>query len=185
MGISTPPPWAELARHFADLRDGSHGGEESRAGKEAAFVRAVDLLDAPATHVLADMDTHLLHGTGCIRATGPRRGDDGGLVATWLLTWPEQLAAHLAPVSVVATFGAGFHHPHLRGTTVGEWPLNVDSSEQANELVPTLRAVAGAELHNLVFLAGGDWRIIPVTNRGIGDDVRAARRTGSVSGPTG
>lgn len=36
---------ALLLRHFADLRDGSHGGAVTRQDKEALFAAAVDLLD--------------------------------------------------------------------------------------------------------------------------------------------
>lgn len=64
-------------------------------------------------------------------------------------------------ISLIATYGAGFHHPHLRGATTGEWPLNVAEPEHAEELVPTLRAIAAADIHNLVFQVGGDWRIVP------------------------
>ncbi|WP_193318805.1 hypothetical protein [Nonomuraea phyllanthi] len=42
---------------------------------------------------------------------------------------------------------------------VGEWPLNVADEEQAAELVPTLRALAVADLRNLVFQR--DRRIVP------------------------
>jgi hypothetical protein len=40
----------------------------------------------------------------------------------------------------------------------GDWPLNVFTPEQAAEL-PTLRAIAAADVHNLVFQR--DYRIIP------------------------
>ena len=93
--------------------------------------------------------------------TGLHRDQRGGLIASWLLTWPEQRAATLSPISLIATYGAGFHHPHLRGATIGEWPLNVAEPEHAEELVPVLRTIAGADIHNLVFQVGGDWRIIP------------------------
>jgi len=36
---------AELLRHFADLRDGTHGGAVSRQDKERLFMAAVALLD--------------------------------------------------------------------------------------------------------------------------------------------
>jgi hypothetical protein len=47
----------------------------------------------------------------------------------------------------------------LRGATVGYWPLNVFSDADAAAELPTLRAIAGADLHNLVFQS--DYRIIP------------------------
>jgi len=56
--------------------------------------------------------------------------------------------------------------PHLQSGTVGDWPLNVFDDEQAAAELPTLRAMAAADIHNLVFQLGGDYRIIPaVLNR--------------------
>ena len=62
-----------------------------------------------------------------------------------------------------AYFGASFHHPHLRGATVGDWPLNVSSVKDATDQLPMLRAIATGDLHNLVFQA--DYRIIPAVTR--------------------
>jgi hypothetical protein len=58
-----------------------------------------------------------------------------------------------------AYFGGGFHHPHLRGTTVRDWPLNMFSDEDAAAQVSILRAIASSDLHNLVYRA--DYRIVP------------------------
>ncbi|GAB2843111.1 hypothetical protein GCM10022221_47970 [Actinocorallia aurea] len=159
MTSTAPAPLEALLRHFGDLRDGTHAGRTSRAGKEAAFLAAAALLDGPARAVLEEFDAHLLRGTGAIEATGVRRDPRGGLRAVWRLSWPEQRAAGIAPITLTAHYGAGFHHPHLQGATVGEWPLNVATADQAAELVPTLRAIAAADLHNLVFQR--DWRIVP------------------------
>jgi hypothetical protein len=156
---AVPAPLEALTRHFIDLRDGNHFGHVTRGAKEQSFTEAVALLDAPARRVLAEFDDGLLRGTGEIDAARPTRDDHGGLLAAWLLTWPEQRAARISPISLIATFGAGFHHPHLRGATIGEWPLNVATPDHAEELVPTLRAIAGSDLHNLVFQR--DWRIVP------------------------
>ena len=79
--------------------------------------------------------------------------------ATWSLTWREQSQRRIQPVTLQAFFGRGFHHPHLRGATVGTWPLNVFSEADAAAELPTLRAIAIADLHNLVFQS--DFRIIP------------------------
>jgi hypothetical protein len=152
-----------LLRHFEDLRDGTHGGSTSREGKEAHFERAVQLLAPIARKVLAEMNTTLLLDTGQLTETGLRRTPDGGLNASWALTWPEQQAAGLPPLALQAYFGGGFHHPHLRGTTVEDWPLNVFSEEDAIAQRPVLRAIASSDLHNLVYRA--DYRIVPaVTN---------------------
>ncbi len=154
-----------LLRHFDDLRDGTHGGANSRADKERLFHAAVELLDPDARQALDEINNDLLLGTGEVTATGVR-GSADGLDAVWALSWPEQRAARIQPIVIRAYFGIGFLHPHLRGGTVGDWPLNVFDEEQAAAELPTLRAIAAAEIHNLVFQTGGDYRIIPaVLNR--------------------
>jgi hypothetical protein len=76
------------------------------------------------------------------------------------LSWPEQQAAGIEPIVLQAYFGGGFHHPHLRGTTVHDWPLNVFSEGDAEAQLPILRAISSSDLHNLVYLS--DYRIVPV-----------------------
>ncbi len=78
---------AELLRHFADLRDGTHGGAISRQDKERFFTAAVALLDPHARQPLEEINTDLLLGTGEVTATGLRRGR-GGVEAVWALSWP-------------------------------------------------------------------------------------------------
>jgi hypothetical protein len=79
------------------------------------------------------------------------------------LSWPEQRAAGLPPLALQAYFGGGFHHPHLRDTTVEDWPLNVFSEEDATAQRPILQAIAPCDLQNLVYRA--DYPIVPaVTN---------------------
>ncbi|HWG65038.1 MAG TPA: hypothetical protein VG253_25405 [Streptosporangiaceae bacterium] len=153
-----PEYTGELLRHFADLRDGTHGGAVTREDKEHLFRQAVTLLDPYARQPLEEINAALLLGTGQVTATGlQRRG--GGTEATWALSWPEQQAARINPIIIRAYYGAGFHHPHLQAGTVGDWPLNIFDQEQAAAQVPTLRALASADLHNLVFQR--DYRIIP------------------------
>ena len=165
--VQTPRPASALLRHFADLRDGTHGGVRSRQDKERLFAAAVPLLDPHARQALEEMNTDLLLGTGEVTATGARRSADGGLEAVWALSWPEQLAAGIKPIVIRAYFGPGFAHPHLQSGTVGDWPLNVFDEEQAAAELPTLRAIAAADIHNLVFQLGGDVRIIPATVKGL------------------
>jgi hypothetical protein len=156
-----PAYLTSLIRHFADLRDGTHGGSTSRKDKEAHFENAVQLLAPVARQVLSEMNTTLLLDTGQFTETGLRRtADGGGLNASWALSWPEQRAAGVEPIVLQAYFGGGFHHPHLRGTTVHDWPLNVFSDEDAAAQLSTLRAIASSDLHNLVYRA--DYRIVPV-----------------------
>jgi hypothetical protein len=154
---------AELLRHFADLRDGTHGGAISRRDKEHLFTAAVPLLDPHARQALGEINTDLLLGTGEVTATGVLRRQ-GSVEAIWALSWPEQQAAGISPIIIRAYYGAGAHHPHLQGGTVGDWPLNVFDERQAAAELPALRAVASADVHNLVFQR--DYRIIPAIVHG-------------------
>jgi hypothetical protein len=156
-----------LLRHFADLRDGTHGEARSRPEKERRYAAAVPLLDPYARQALGEINTDLLLGTGEVSATGVRRSVDGGVEAVWALSWREQQAAGIEPIIIRAYFGAGFAHPHLQSGTVGDWPLNVFDEEQAAAEIPNLRAMAAADVHNLVFQVGGDVRIIPATVKGL------------------
>ena len=164
--MTTPQPAyiAELLRHFADLRDGIHGDATSRRDKEQLFTEAVSLLDPYARQALNEINAHLLLGTGKVTATGVRTSASGGVDAVWTLSWPEQRATGINPIVIDAFYGSGFHHPHLRGGTLGDWPLNVFTREQAADQLPTLRAIAAADLHNLVFQR--DYRIVPATVSG-------------------
>src|SRR6266699_552204 len=148
-----------LIRHFEDLRDGTHGGSASRKDKEVHFENAVQLLSPIARQVLTEMNTNLLLGTGQLTETGLQRTADGGLNASWALRWLEQRASGVQPIMLQAYFGSGFHLPHLRGTTVHDWPLNVFSNEDAAAQLSILRAIASSDLHNLVYRA--DYRIVP------------------------
>jgi len=160
---AVPAHITSLIRHFEDLRDGTHGGSASRKDKEAHFEKAVQLLAPFARQVLSEMNTSLLLDTGQLTETGLRRTADGGLTAAWALSWSEQQAAGVEPIALQAYFGGSFHHPHLRGTTVHDWPLNVFSEEDAAAQLAILRAIASSDLHNLVYRA--DYRIVPaVTN---------------------
>src|SRR5467141_4139770 len=126
-----------LIRHFEDLRDGTHGGSASRKDKEAHFEKAVQLLAPIARQVLIEINRSLLLNTGQLTETGLRRTADGGLNASWVLSWPEQRAAGIDPIMLQAYFGGGFHHPHLRGTTVHDWPvLRHNSKRTENSALP-------------------------------------------------
>ncbi|MCU1492722.1 MAG: hypothetical protein JWO62_486 [Acidimicrobiaceae bacterium] len=161
--LSAPGHLTGLLRHFSDLRDGTHGGSVSRRDKEAHFAHAVELLAPVARQALDEINAHLLLGSGTVVATGLQRKADGSSSASWDLVWPEQLEAGIAPVSLRAYYGFGFHHPHLRGATVGDWPLNVFTIHDATDQLCILRAIATSDLHNLVFQA--DYRIIPAVTR--------------------
>jgi hypothetical protein len=160
----TPPGHVTaLIRHFDDLRDNTHGGSVSRHDKETHFEHAVELLAPGARQTLDEMNTYLLLDTGRVVASEMQRVADGGLSAAWQLSWPEQRAAGLVSLTLLAYYGIGFHHPHLRGATVGDWPLNVFTAHDAADQLPIMRAIVTADLHNLVFQA--DYRIVPVVMR--------------------
>ncbi|MGP3914640.1 hypothetical protein [Nonomuraea sp. 10N515B] len=148
-----------LIRHFRDLRDGSHGQAISREDKESLFVTAIELLDPVAKTALEELNADLLLGTGEVVASGVTRSKEGGLNAMWSLTWPEQRACHVQPIAVVAHYGAGFHHPHLRGNTVGDWPMNIFDTADAQAQIDTLRVIAAGDAHNLVFQES--YRLMP------------------------
>src|SRR2546422_10539711 len=99
-----PPPASAsaLLRHFADLRDGTHGGASSRPDKERLFAAAVPLLDPYARQALEEINTSLLLGTGEVTGTGVHRSADGGTDAVWALSWPEQQAAGIEPIVIRA-----------------------------------------------------------------------------------
>ena len=158
-----PAHLTSLLRHFSDLRDGVHGGAASRHDKKARFAEEVDLLSPVARQALSEVNTYLLLDSGAVSETGLQRSPDGGMSAAWELSWPEQRDVRVPPVTLHAYFGAGFHHPHLRGATVGDWPLNVFSVQDATDQLPILRAIATSDLHNLVFQT--DYWIIPAVTR--------------------
>jgi hypothetical protein len=121
------------------------------------------LLSPVARQALSEMNSYLLLEAGALTETGLQRSSDGGLSASWKLSWPEQREAGVSPIILHAYFGSGFHHPHLRGGTVRDWPLNVFDVHDADDQLPILRAIATSDLHNLVFQA--DYRIIPAVTR--------------------
>src|SRR2546430_2186588 len=108
---TTTSPRAEhtgaLLRHFADLRDGSHGGTTSRRDKERLFAAAVALLDPYARQALDEINAGLLRDTGEITSTGVRRSATAGLNSVWALSWPQQRAARIKPITIRAYFGIG------------------------------------------------------------------------------
>jgi hypothetical protein len=161
MQTSCPPYTTALLRHFVDLRDRTHHGVTDRSDKERLFTKAVALVDPHARQTLEEINTCLMLDTGKVTASGIRHSPDGDADAMWALSWPLQQAAGIDPIVIHAFFGRGFLHPHLRSGTAGDWPLNVYDEEQAAAELPTLRAIASTDIHNLVFHLGGDVRIIP------------------------
>jgi hypothetical protein len=91
-GRAIPAYITSFIRHFEDLRDGTHGGSVRRKDKEAHFEKEVQLLAPVARQVLTEMNTSLLLDTWQLSETGLQRTADGGLSASWALSWPQQRA---------------------------------------------------------------------------------------------
>jgi hypothetical protein len=89
-----------LLRHFADLRDGTHGdGAVSRAAKEQLFSAAVDYLDPYARQALAEINATLLLGSGTISASGVSRSAAGQPPATARRSGPWSGRSRSRPAS--------------------------------------------------------------------------------------
>jgi hypothetical protein len=173
--------FANLRRHLVDLKERHYHGAVSRAEKDEEFVRSVALLDPVVRAVLDEMNRVFLLGSGEVQGSGVRDEPGGVSAARWTLSWPEQRRTPpvatpnepLPPVEVTAIFPSHMHHPHLRGTAGGHWPFNVESAAEAEQMRPTIEAIATAALHQLVFDAGGlnaGWRLIPLmTSEQVGE----------------
>jgi hypothetical protein len=166
-GVALPPPRREdVFRHLQDLRAGTFEGADSRDDRVALFRRAVALLDAVVRAVLEEANGAFLAASGSIGSKSVEVHQSGDADATWELSWPEQREAKnvraggvVRPIQVVAWFAAGFTHPHLRGSAVGNWPLQVLDAADARRQEPIVRAIVEAELHERIF--EGTWRIVP------------------------
>src|ERR1700737_4125043 len=118
--LATPRAWIDgLRRHLEDLRTDSYEGAVGPE-REARYRAAFDLLSIAATGVLADINDLLLGGTGDISIQPPGPDGDGGLIGSWMLSWPTLREARnrmtgkaLSPVTIRAVWPAGFVHPHL------------------------------------------------------------------------
>ena len=128
------------------------------------FRHAVSLLDPVIRRILDQTNAVFLRSTGTIHH---RAGEDrdGGAYAHWELSWPEQRHAaarhggRVEPVQVIAVFGRGTTHPHLRGAVAGMWPCQVTDAADADRQEPILRAIVECELHERIFQ--GTWQVIP------------------------
>jgi hypothetical protein len=159
-----PPRATDIFRHLSDLRSGSYEGAEQWPDRVRVFRRAVSLLDPVVRRILDQADAAFLRGSGTINH---RAGEDrdGGAYAHWELSWPEQrhaIARHggrVEPIQVIALFGRGNTHPHLRGAAAGMWPCQVTDAADAERQEPILRAIVECELHERIFQ--GTWRVVP------------------------
>jgi hypothetical protein len=170
---ATPRTWIDgLRRHAEDLRTDSYEGA-SGAEREAPYRVAFDFLSIVATGVLGDINELLLRGTGDISVRTPGPDGHGGLIGSWLLSWPALREARsrltgkaLSPVTISAVWPAGFVHPHLvaggpvnaRADSLVAWPMQIASAEEAAQQEPLLWAIATAEVHDRIYQSS--WRVI-------------------------
>ncbi|MGH3872757.1 MAG: hypothetical protein ACRDSR_14830 [Pseudonocardiaceae bacterium] len=161
----------DLLRHLADLAARSYEGATSWPDRLAVFHRAVQLLDPVIRGVFAEADATFLETTGEISRHGVET-DDGSVGEHWVLSWPRQREATsrhggpVAPVQVIAWFRRSFNHAHLRGSTAGDWPLQVTSTDDAARQEPIVRAIVEAELHQRIY--EGRYPVLPVAVRKYG-----------------
>ena len=167
-GGDLSPRAEDMLRHLADLVTSTYEGAASWSERRGLFHRAVELVDPVVRRVLEDTDAMFLDRTGDIVARTVEQ-DDGSVAAHWELSWPRQREATsrdggtVAPIQVIAWFHRSFNHPHLRGTTAGDWPLQVISTQDADRQEPIIRAIVEAELHQRIF--EGRWPVVPAAVR--------------------
>jgi hypothetical protein len=161
----------DLMRHLADLVARRYEGAASWADRVAVFQRAVELLDPVVRGVLAEADEMFLEHTGEITRHSVE-DSDGSVGEHWELSWPRQREAvsrhggPVGPVQVIAWFRRSFNHAHLRGSTAGDWPLQVTTTEDASRQLPIVRAIVEAELHQKIY--EGRYPVMPVAVRKYG-----------------
>lgn len=173
MAEDLPPRATDIFRHLSDLRSGTYEGAAAWPDRVRVFRQAVGLLDPVVRRLLQQANETFLRGGGTVdHRVGEER--DGGAYARWELSWPEQRQAtarhgdRVEPVQVIAVFGRGNTHPHLRGAAAGMWPCQVTAQADAERQEPILRAIVECELHERIFQGG--WRVIPA----FGDEEPAA-----------
>jgi hypothetical protein len=159
-----PPRAADIFRHLSDLRSGTYEGARQWPQRVEIFRRAVRLLDPVVRRILEQANVAFLDGTGTVhQRVGEDR--DGGAYAHWELSWPAQRDAaarrggRVEPVQVIAVFGRGNTHPHLRGAAAGMWPCQVTDEHDAERQELILRAIVECELHERIYQ--GTWQVIP------------------------
>lgn len=162
------PRVEDLRRHLDDVRLHAYEGAGPRAERDEVFGRAVSLLDPVATRILEDVNATFLDRSGTVAHQPPTPDGNGGLTASWELSWPDQRAAvdrqrpeggPVGPVRVIAWFGARFTHGHLSGSDeVGHWPLQVLNSDDAERQATVVRVIIERELHECIYRGG--WQVM-------------------------
>jgi hypothetical protein len=161
----------DLLRHLADLVARGYEGAASWPDRLAVFHHAAELLDPVVRAVFAEADALFLEHTGDVTRRSSQ-AEDGSVGEHWELSWPRQREAvsrhggPVPPVQVIAWFRRSFNHAHLRGSTAGDWPLQVTTTDDAARQVPIVRAIVEAELHQRIY--EGRYPVMPVAVRKYG-----------------
>src|SRR5439155_9754527 len=178
--VTLPPDVEERRsdwpRHVRDLVTRTYEGASERSAREEIYRRAFELTTPVAVRVLERIDAVYLGGTGTVSVSDPRDDGEGGLVASWDLTWPllEQARSRfsgepLPPVQLFAMFPRDFTHPHLALFDIGRprrwiacWPFQVTSPDDAERQEVVLWTIAEAEVHDRTFVGDLNWRLLPM-----------------------
>jgi hypothetical protein len=161
----------DLLRHLADLVARRYEGAESWTERVGVFRRAVQLLDPVVREVLTEANAMFLEDTGEV-SRHQLEQDDGSVGERWELSWPRQREAvsrhggPVEPVQVIAWFRRSFNHAHLCGSTAGDWPLQVTTTDDAIRQLSIVRAIVEAELHQRIY--EGRYPVMPVAVRKYG-----------------
>jgi DNA-binding IclR family transcriptional regulator len=165
----------DLMRHLADLRAVAYEGAVGRDSQLQVFHEATRLLDPVVRDVLEETNERLLLGSGTISQQREESQTDGAAVS-WSVSWPDQRAAivratgePLQPVAVIARLRPSHIHGHLGASYFGDWPMQIVSAHDAQRQAPIVLAIVEAELHQRVFEAGGNWRLVPAYCQRIGE----------------
>lgn len=165
----------DLMRHLADLRAVAYEGAAGRDGQLQMFRAAANYLSPVVEEILGELNERLLLGSGATTRDEAGSEADGAAV-TWSLSWPDQREAivratgkPLEPIAVVARLRPTHIHGHLGGSYFGDWPMQIISADDARRQAPIVLAIVEAELHQRVFEAGGNWRLVPAYCQRIGE----------------
>jgi hypothetical protein len=140
---------------------------------------AFELTTPVALEVLHLVNQSYLAGSGQTKVRAPHSDGKDGLAGSWDLTWPLLEASldritskPMPPIRLASIFPADFSHGHLALLAaeppyepVAAWPFQVTNSADASRQLLILWAMAEAELHERVFRADGNWRVLPATLR--------------------
>jgi hypothetical protein len=147
----------------------TYEGAEGRLEQERVFHTAANLLAPVVEEAMISASERLLLGSGSVARA---ESTTDGISVWWTLSWPEQVAAinratgkALDPVAVVARLRPSHIHGHLGGSYFGDWPLQILSPEDAQRQTPVVLSIIEGEIHQRVFEAGGNWRLIPSFSR--------------------